>query len=325
MQRREFVFGLLIAGFICRPAHSQQRSKVPQVGLLSPESASETRVNGFREGLEQLGYIDGKNIHVEYRWANGAFNRLPSLAAELVKLNVDVIVAYVTQASIEAKKATTSIPIVMVGVADPVGAGLIASLAHPGDNVTGTSSIAADLVGKQIELFKQILPGTHRIAVLWNPANFVFQTIQMKLVKDAAQASGLELQLVEARSADDFTNGFAAISNEGTRGVLVLAEPVFESNFPTLARLALENRLVSVGARTDFAQAGGLVSYGTNFTELYRRAAVYVDKILRGARPDELPVEQPTRFDMVLNLRTAKALEIVIPPSLLARANEVID
>lgn len=325
MRRREFISGVVVLGAMFGPAHSQRPSKVPRIGLLSPETDRETRVNGFRKGLEQLGYAEGRNIEVEYRWADGDFGRLHDFAAELVSQKVDVIVSYVTQASVEAKKATASIPIVMVGVADPIGAGLVESLAHPGGNVTGTSSIAADLVGKQIELFKEILPGTTRIAVLWNPANFVFQNFQMRLVKEAARTAQLELQLLEARSASDFASAFATISKDGIRGVLVLAEPVFESNFPTLAGLALEYRLVSVGARNDFVQAGGLVSYGTNFYELYKRAASYVDKILRGARPEDLPVEQPVLFDLVLNLRTAKALGLVIPASLITRADEVIE
>lgn len=265
IQRREFIG--FIGGVAALPvaARAQQQPTVPLVGVLSPETGNETRVNGFREGLERLGYIEGKTIHVEYRWASGSFNRLPELAMELVNLKVDAIVAYVTQASVAAQKATSTIPIIMVGVADPVAAGLTSSLARPNGNVTGTSSIAADLAGKQVEMFKEILPGIKRIAVLWNPANFVFQNIQMRLVTEAARLSGLDLQLLEAQSANDFTGAFDAITNEGTRGALILAEPVFESNFPVLAKLALEHKVATVGARSDFAQAGGLVSYGTDF------------------------------------------------------------
>jgi len=215
------------------------------VGLLSPETSNEGRVNGFREGLKELGYIEGQNIQVEYRWANGAYDRLHEFAVELVSRNVDVIVAYVTQASIEAKKATPKIPIVMVGVADPVAAGLVTSLAHPGGNVTGTSSIAADLVGKQIELLREIVPKISRISALWNPANVVFQQIQLRQVEAARQASGIDIQLVEARSPNDFTSAFATIRKEGTDALIILGEPVFESNFATLASLALEDRMLN--------------------------------------------------------------------------------
>jgi putative ABC transport system substrate-binding protein len=240
MKRREFLTGLVVAATRVGPANSQQRSRIPQVGLLSPETSNEGRVNGFREGLKELGYIEGQNIQVEYRWANGAYDRLHEFAVELVSRNVDVIVAYVTQASIEAKKATPKIPIVMVGVADPVAAGLVTSLAHPGGNVTGTSSIAADLVGKQIELLREIVPKISRISALWNPANVVFQQIQLRQVEAARQTSGIDIQLVEARSPNDFASAFATMRKEGTDALIILGEPVFESNFATLARLGLE-------------------------------------------------------------------------------------
>jgi putative ABC transport system substrate-binding protein len=295
------------------------------IGVLSPESATKNEVEGLRVGLRELGYVEGQNIRFEYRWAEGRFERLPDLAAELIRLKPDVIVTDVTQASLVAKKATATIPIVMVGVADPVGVGLIASLAHPGGNVTGTSSLAAVLVGKQLELLKQIVPSNTRIAAFWNPANLAFQTLQVTEAKTAAERLGVELQLIEARAPNEFDAAFAAIDREGAQALIILADPVFFMNFGRLVELSTKRRLVTVYGYRAFPDAGGLMSYGPNYFNIYKLAAVYVSKILKGVMPADLPVEQPTAFELVINLKTAKALGIGLPLAVLFRANEVIE
>jgi putative ABC transport system substrate-binding protein len=306
-------------------AQTARKRTVPLVGHLSPGSHIPLSSDAFREGLQDLGYIVGQNIQIEYRWGNGAFDRLSDFAAELVTLDVDVIVAVVTQAALAAKKATSKIPIVMVGVADPVGIGLIASLSHPGGNVTGTSSIAADLVGKQLELIQELLPKNPLIAVLWNPANLVFQQLQLKQAEEASRASGVHLQQLPARSPEEFPSAFAAIRKEGARALVILGDPIFGLHAEALSKLAIENRLPTVGANRRSVEAGSLIAYGPSYPELYKRSAVYVDKILKGATPSDLPVEQPAKFELLINLKTAKALDITIPPTLLSRADEVIE
>jgi len=298
---------------------------MPVIGILSPEEPTTGDVEGLRAGLRERGYIEGRNIRFEYRWAWGQFERLSDLAAELVGLNVDVIVTYVTQASLDAKKHTTTIPIVMVGVGDPIGVGLIASLAHPGGNVTGTSSLAAAIVGKQVELLKGITPNVARIAALWNPANPAFQTLQLREAEVAAKRAGVDLQLLEARAPNEFDAAFAAIDREGTRSLLILLDPLFSNNFRTLAELSVKRRLVTMTGYRTFVEAGGLMAYGPNYFELYKLTAVYVDKILKGDKPADLPVEQPTKFEFIINLKTAKAFGLDVPPTLLATADEVIE
>ena len=331
MRRREFISSSLAGGaalaLLPTAAASQSARKraIPLVGHLSPESQSPRSAKDFREGMQDLGYVAGQNIEIEYRWGNGAFHRFPDFAAELVTLDVDVIVAIVTQAALAAKKATSMIPIVMVGVADPVGTGLIASLSHPGSNVTGTSSVAADLVGKQLELIQELLPKGSLIAVLWNPANLVFQQLQLKQAEEASRTSGVPLQKQPARSPEEFADAFAAIRKEGARALVILGDPTFTLHAEALSKLAIENRLPTVGANRRSAEAGCLVAYGPSYPWLSRRAAVYVDKILKGAKPSDLPVEQPTKFELVINLKTAKALGLVVPPSVLARADEVLE
>jgi putative ABC transport system substrate-binding protein len=300
---------------------------LPLIGLLSPEDPTAPNVNGLRAGLRELGYREGQNLQIEYRWAEGKFERLPDLAAQLVRLNVRLIVAYVTQASLEAQRATSTIPIVIVGVADPVGVGLIASLSHPGANITGTSSRAADIVGKQLQLLKESVADVARVAALWNPANTAFQALQIRQTQAAARTAGVELQLVEARTPSEFSAAFEAIDRMGTRTLLVLNDALWDNtkNTRTLAELVAARRLVAIAGHRAFADAGGLMAYGPDFSDLYKRAAVYVDKILKGAKPADLPVEQPNAFKFVVNLKTAKTLGLTIPPSLLARADEVIE
>jgi putative ABC transport system substrate-binding protein len=322
MKRREFI--TLIGGAAASPVAARaQQPKLPVLGLLSPESPTSTDVDGLRVGLRELGYTEGRNIRIEYRWANGHFEQLPGLAKELVDLNADVIVAFVTQASIAAKKATATIPIVMVGVAEPIGSGLIASLARPGGNVTGTSSVATDVVGKQLGMLKQVSPGVTRIAALWNPADPVFQAQQLTQTEAAAQKLGIELQLLEARTPNDFDAAFAAV--EGTRTLFILIDPLFITHFRTLAELSVKRRLIAIFGYRTFADAGGLMAYGPSYSDLYKRTAAYVDKILKGAKPADLPVEQPIKFEFVVNLKTAKALDITVPPVLVATADQVIE
>lgn len=300
-----------------------QNAPIPVVGLLSPEAPTSSDVNGLREGLRELGYTEGSKVHIEYRFAKGSFDQLSHFAKELVALKVDLIVTFVTQASIEAKKATTTIPIVMVGVGDPVGSGLIASFNRPGGNVTGTSSVATDVVSKQLGLLKEVMPDATRIAALWNPANPIFQAQQMKQTEAAAQSLGLQLQLLEARSTNEFESAFAAV--EGTRVLFIMIDPLFINNTKMLAELSLKYRLVSMFGYRTFADAGGLMAYGPNYFDIYKRTAPYIDKILKGARPADLPVEQPTTFQFIINLKAAKALGVAIPASLVAAADEIIE
>jgi putative ABC transport system substrate-binding protein len=255
----------------------------------------------------------------------GQFERLPTLAKELVDLKVDLIVAAVTQASLAAKAATRTIPIVIAGVGDPVGSGLVASLGHPGGNVTGTSSLSLDIVGKQLQMLEQVVPPASRVAVLWNPTNTTYQTLALQQAELAARASGVELQVLAARGPGDFDAAFAAISAQGSKALLILADPMFGQHRARLVELARGNRLPGIGQSPAFAQLGLLMAYGPSNDQAYARAAAYVDRILKGAKPADLPVEQPTKFDLVINLKTARALNLTIPPFLLAQADEVIE
>jgi putative ABC transport system substrate-binding protein len=314
---------MLLALYV--PAEAQQPTKIPRIGFLLPYSPGpDPRVEAFRQGLRELGYVEGQNVTIEYRWADGRFEQFPDLAAELVGLKVDVIVTAVTQASIAAKKATGAIPIVMVAVSDPVGSGLVASLARPGANVTGTSSMTAEVVGKQLELLKETLPKISRVAALWNPANPVFQALQLKETKVAARALGVQLQILEARGPDEIDRAFAAMARERTRALLVLGDPVFTSHRKRIADLAVKHRLPTVSGTREYVEAGGLMAYGPSFHDMYRRAAYYVDRILKGTKPADLPVERPTKFELVINLKTAKQIGLTVPPNMLARADKVI-
>jgi putative ABC transport system substrate-binding protein len=295
------------------------------IGVLSPESAEVGDVDGLRQGLSELGYVEGRNIRFEYRWADGDFERLAGLASQLIQLRPDVIVTYVTQASLVAKRMTSTIPIVMVGVGDPVGVGLIDSLSHPGGNVTGTSSIAAALAAKQLELLKDTVPDISRVAALWNPANVAFQTLQVKQAQAAAQKLGIELHLLGARTREELDAVFAAVDDRETKTLLILLDPFFINNFAKLVELSSRRHLVTMTGHRKFVDAGGLMAYGPNYYKIYRTAAAYCDRILKGAKPAELPVEQPTKFEFVVNLNTARALGLVIPPTVLAFADEVIE
>jgi len=267
VRRRDFI--TLLGGMVpwSLAARAQQTS-IPVIGVLSPESSTTHEVEGLRAGLRDLGYFEGRDIRYEYRWAEGKFERLSALATELVDLKVDVIVTYVTQASLAAKNATTSIPIVMVGVADPVGVGLIASLAQPGGNVTGTSSMAAILAAKQLELVKETLPNISRVAALWNPANLAFQTLQVNQAQEAAKTVRIDLQLFEARAAEEFDAVFAGMEKSGTRALLILVDPLFANHFPKLVELSAKSRLFAMTGYRAFVDAGGLLAYGPNYKDI---------------------------------------------------------
>jgi putative ABC transport system substrate-binding protein len=282
--------------------------------------------DGFRQGMRDLGYVEGRNFVLEFRDAEGKLERLPALAAELVALKVDVIMVGGTLAALAAKQATTTIPIVFASAVDPVADGLVTSLARPGGNVTGLSALAPELAGKRLELLKQAVPGVGRVAVLWQPGGFGERTVNdLRREADvAARALGVRLQFFEARGPDDFDRAFSDMANARASATTLLGGTMFLIERRRLVDLAAKNRLPAVYGLREYVDAGGLMSYGPNNADLFRRAATYVVKILKGAKPGDLPVEQPTKFELVINLKTAKALGITIPQSVLGRADEVI-
>ena len=299
-----------------------QAVRVPRVGFLS--DTRQLWDEGFTQGLRELGYVAGKSITVEYRYGGGKLERLSGLAAELVRLNVDVIVAGGTQAVSAAKESTTVIPIVMALTADPVGSGFVASLARPGGNITELTSLSRDLSGKRLELLKEIVPRLSHVAVLWNSGN-PDNAAQLREAESVAHALGLLLQPTEVRSSNDFDKAFSAI-NSGRAGALyTLGDSLFANNRKRIVDFAAKNRLASMFTTRQSVEAGALAAYGTNFFDLFRRAATYVDKILKGAKPGDLPIEQPTKFDLVINLKTAKALGLTIPQTILLQADQVIE
>jgi ABC-type uncharacterized transport system substrate-binding protein len=326
--RRAFI-GTLAGGLLAAPlvAGGQQAAKVYRLGLLGgspPNSPGGRRAwEGFFQGMRELGYVEGQNILVEGRFYGDHTERLPALAAELVQLKVDVIVVGAAPAPEAAQRATSTIPIVMAIHVDPIGSGLVASLAKPGKNVTGVSTVGPELVGKRLQLLKEVIPGISRVAVLSNPTD----TAQALLLRDAqvaARSLNVRLQVLEARAPGDFAGAFSAMTKERAAGVIVLTSSMFYAERARIVDLAGWSRLPAIYGVKEFAEVGGLMAYGVNLGASFRRAATYVDKILKGARPADLPVEQPTKFQLVINLRTAKALGLTIPTSLLARADEVI-
>ena len=324
MRRREFITTLGSVAALPLVGHAQQ--KIPRVGWLSPGSSTsdENFFASFRDGLRQLGWVVGQNIAIEPRWAEGRFERLPDLAGELVRLKVNVIVASVTQASLAAKRETGTIPIVMVGVGDPLGSGLVDSLARPGGNVTGPSSMLAEASRKQLALLKETIPRASVVAVLWNPANPVWQAAALRETEVAGRAMGLRLQLLEARGPDEMDGAFAAMTRERADALFVPADIIFVRYTQRMADLAARYRIPAMYGFREHVEAGGLMSYAASFPVMFHRAATFVDKILKGAKPSDLPVEQPTKFELVINLKTAKALGITIPRSVLQLADEVI-
>jgi putative ABC transport system substrate-binding protein len=319
----------LALGLVAAPfaAEAQQAAKIARIGYLAGYLAATPHLpEAFRQGLRDLGYVEGRNLVIEYRDAEGKYERLPPLAAELVALKVDVILAGGTPQALAAKQATRTIPIVFASSPDPVGSGLVTSLARPGGNVTGLSFLAPELVGKRLEQLKQALPGVSRVAVLWQPGGQGERTEKdmLKEAEVAARALGVRPQFVEARGPADIDRAFSDMTRARAGALTVLSTPMFVSERRRLVDLAAKNRLPTVFSFREYVDAGGLMSYGPNLADLFRRAATYVDKILKGAKPADLPVEQPTKFDLVINLKTAKALGLTIPPSLLGRADEVI-
>ena len=307
---------------------AQLPEKMPRVGYISPGSSSESlrsrRFEAFREGLRELGYVEGRNIALEPRWAEGRYDRYPALAADLVRLKAHVIVTVGGTATKAAQQVTKTTPIVMSVVIDPLGSGLVASLARPGGNVTGITVMASDIVGKQLELLKQAVPEVSRVALLWNPVN-PGSAPQLREAEAAARALGLRLQAVEARDPQGIDSAFAAMTRERPGALVVLPDAIFGNQRKQIADLAAKARLPSICGIPEYGEAGGLIVYGANNLDLERRAAIFVDKILKGAKPADLPVEQPTTFELVINLRAAKAIGLTIPPSLLQRADHIID
>jgi putative ABC transport system substrate-binding protein len=309
---------------LCLPAEAQQAGKVYRIGYLVSRSALEPRDEAFRQGLRDLGYVEGKNIIIEYRFT-GEREQIPKLAAELVRLKVDIIVAPGTPVAQAAKTATRTIPIVFAGVADPVGTGLVASLARPGGNITGLTPISAELSAKRLELLKETVPRVSRIAVLSTPDYpLPVKTETLKEMEAVARALGVQLQFLEVRGPNDFDSAFGAMRKERAGAFTVLPIPMFLAERRRILDLAAKNRLPAIFHWSEYVEAGGLMSYGADGVALFRRAATYVDKILKGAKPGDLPVEQPTKFEMVINLKAAKQIGLTIPPNVLARADKVI-
>ncbi|MBI3001331.1 MAG: ABC transporter substrate-binding protein [Deltaproteobacteria bacterium] len=325
--RRKIVICLLTTALLSTVpfAEAQQAKKVPRIGLLSPFSPSATARwhEAFRKGLRDLGWVEGKNISIEYRYAEGRNDRLPDLAADLVRLKVDVIVAAVNTDAVAAKKATSIIPIIMASAGDPVALGLVESLARPGGNITGLSQIAPELAGKRLELLKEIVPKLSRVAVIWNPQGTT-SPLSWKEIQLPARELGVQLHSLEARSSNDFDKAFEDATRARAGAVAIMPDPLFAGNLKRIAELAAKNRLPSIFHLEEFVDSGGLVTYGVDRPDQFRRAAHFVDKILKGAKPADLPVEQPTKFELVINLKAAKQIGLKIPPNVLARADKVI-
>ena len=328
MHRRRFLLTSLAGAFAApRAAGAQQHpGKVARIGFLSPTLSTTAPhvLEAFRQGLRDLGYVEGQNIIVEYRWAEGRAERLPVLAAELVSLKVDVIVASGTPAPLAAKNATKTIPIVMASAGDPVETGLVASLARPGGNVTGQTTLTPDLGGKRLQLVKELLPGVSRVAVLWNAAN-PYTVLLVSQIEAAARTLRVQIQSLEVRGPDDFENVLPTAISGGAGALIVVDDPLTVSYRTRIVSFASQRRLPAMYGFREFAEAGGLMALGANLPDLYRRAAIYVDKILKGVQPADLPVEQPTKFDLVINLKTARAIGVTVPPALLLRADHVIE
>jgi putative ABC transport system substrate-binding protein len=306
-------------------AEAQQPKKVPRIGYLGATSRSTNpaRIEAFRQGLSELGYVEGKNIVIEYRFAEGKLDRFPALASELVRLKVDVVLTGGPIATRSAKQATATIPIVMAYDDDPVGSGFVTSLARPGDNITGLSTLAPEISGKQLELLKEVVPKVSRVAVLGNaiqPGN----PQALREINLVADAFGVQLQYLEIQAPKDIETAFQAASKGRADAILVMASPITFSQRRQVADLAVKVRLPTIYSRPEYVEDGGLVFYGVSYTDLFRRAATYVDKILKGTKPDELPVEQPKKFEFIINLKAANQIGLTIPPNVLARADRVI-
>ena len=330
MNNRRKLIVALGAGALAAPfgSFAQQQGKVWRVGFLAqrsrPASLDSDIYGAFPRGMRELGYVEGKNLVIEWRFADGKVERLPALAAELVRLKVDVIVAGATPSVQAARQATTAIPIVLVAVPDPVGEGFVTSLARPGGNITGLSTIVTEVSIKQLELLRVMVPKLTRVAVLINPLN-ASDSLILEQINGAAYTTGVKILLVEASTASQIEAGFGAMTRARAGGLIVAADELFDGQRDQIAKLAVKNRLPTISSNRELTEAGSLMSYGQNVAEHYRRAATYVDKILKGVKPGGLPVEQPTLLEMVVNRKTAAALGIKIPNSILLRTDKVIE
>jgi putative tryptophan/tyrosine transport system substrate-binding protein len=319
-----FLLTLLVVLALSTPAEAQQPKKVPRLGFLGGASSSfySPRINAFREGLRDLGYVEGKNIIIEYRYADGKLEQVAALAAELVRLNVNIIVSS-GAASVAAKNATTSIPIIFVAVADAIDTGLVVSLARPGGNATGLTILAPELNGKRLELLKETFPSVTRVALVWNPSN-PSNSIALKETQTTSQSLGLQIQSVEVGTLKNFEDAFESGTRTGIHAIVTLADPVINAYEKPILDVAAKNRLPAMYAVPEFVDAGGLMSFAPSYIDQHRRAATYVDKILKGAKPADLPVEQPRKFELIINLKTAKQIGVNIPQSVLYPADKVI-
>jgi putative ABC transport system substrate-binding protein len=325
MRRRDFLTGIVVSSTVPLAARAQQSGKLPTIGFVGAGTPSSFGpwVTAFVQRLRELGWIENRTVAIEIRWAEGRVARYGEIAAEFVRLKVDAILTTGTPATLAAKQATSVIPIVFVGVNDPVASGVVASLARPVGNLTGLSNQQHDVAGKRLDLLREVVPGLHRLAILGNPANTGF-TLEMKDVQTLADKIGLETVLLEIREAEEIGPALESLNNRAD-ALYFSSDPLFNSNRIRINTVVLHLRLPTVYAFREYIEAGGLMSYGANFPALFRRGAEFVDKILRGAKPADIPVEQPTEFDLVINLTTAKALGLTVPPALLARADEVIE
>jgi len=322
VKRREFIG--LAGGAAAWPltASAQQQGKIVTIGILAIEPW--TPIDTFRRALHDLGYIEGKNVRFEYRYARGDNERLPELANNLVGLNVDVILTWGTDAALAAKQATTTIPIVMGTIGDPLGIGIVTNLAHPGGNVTGFSSRAAELEAKRLQLLKELVPGLSRVAILFNPTNH-YMPLALQSAQRGAQTLDVTLAMYEVHDTTTLDAAFVTLTKDRPDALMIPADTFLVSQRSRIAQFAIENKLPSVYTFREYIEAGGLIAYTPNYYDLFRRAASYVDKILKGTKPGELPIEQPTRFLLLVNLQTARALGLTVPPRLLARADKVIE
>jgi putative ABC transport system substrate-binding protein len=325
MDKRSITFAVSALLFaLCIGAEAQQ-AKVARIGFLG-NSTSELEANligPFREGLRELGYIEGKNIAIEWRWAEGKYERFPGLIAELIGSKAELIVTAGTPASLAVKKATTTIPLVMIAVGDPVGSGLIASLAHSRGNVTGLTSISPELDGKRLELLREVVPNISHVAVMWNPTS-PLQVVAEKATRAAAQPMGIRILSLGVHADEQFDHAFATIRKEKPGALLVLADRLFLHNRARMMEFAIHNRLPGVHAYVELVEGGGLMSYGPSYSGMHKRAAYYIDKILKGTNPADLPIEAPAKFELVVNVKAAKQIGVSIPPSVLYRADRVL-
>ena len=327
MRRRQFI--TLLGGAAATwplAARAQQPAKIPRIGFLGNSTATmEANLIGpLRDGLRELGYEEGRNVIIEFRWADGKYDQFPALVAELLAAKVDVIITAGTPATLAIKKVTSTVPLVFIAVGDPVGTGVVPNLGRPGGNITGLSSIAPDLEGKRLELLREVVPKLSHVAFFLNPAN-AFHTASMRQARVAAQSLGIKLQPMEVNKSEQLDGAFASIVKEKPDALLILADRVFLHNRKRMMEFAIQQRLPSVNAYRELVEAGGLISYGPSYEDMHRRAAVYVDKILKGTKPADLPIEQPTKFTLLINLKTAKTLGLTVPPTLVARADELIE